>query len=428
MERSLNLTVALTVCLLLTGCAGGGVQDKVDLAAVGPQYQEQLAAPDAIMYDAIENDYAQPQNQAATQDEMRVSATVSERKKTYTDEKTQTVLLQTQIQYTTVSVPDVPEIEENLACALSRQQSAAEKEAASFLQNAETDFAAYRAGEFDYSGDFYGYSYYTFDTINRLDTDVFSLSTYYSTYLGGAHPSNWQKSVCFNMETGEQLSLYDVLLPAGREQLENMVLEWLYQRSEEYRLFYDEECVSVVEQKFGSSALKEQLTDWYLTSDSLVVFFNPCEISPYAAGIIKIAFTAQELKGLIRPEFLETRENEVGDASVAVCLNGELDGSFATAEHITASEGDCFLEISGYGVVNDLSLLRISWIGQQHVEQCVLYTTNYLSSDNLITVELASEEELKNLCLQLVSSDGTVRYIYFNKIMRDEEIYVLQFE
>ena len=133
-------------------------------------------------------------------------------------------------------------------------------------------------------------------------------------------------------------------------------------------------------------------------------------------------------RSLIRPEFLETRENEVGDASVAVCLNGELDGSFATAEHITASEGDCFLEISGYGVVNDLSLLRISWIGQQHVEQCVLYTTNYLSSDNLITVELASEEELKNLCLQLVSSDGTVRYIYFNKIMRDEEIYVLQFE
>lgn len=424
MKKILNLTALLILCVLLYGCSDGGIQDQVDLAAVGPQYQAQLAAPDFGGGDSarLESDTA-----TAVDGKVRISAVTEKQKWTYSDGRHDVMLLQSQIQRTTVSVPAKPEVEQNIMEVLSTAQVSAEAEVASVLKTAQDDYDAHLTEQNGNPGDYYGFSYYTTDTVHRLDSNILSLSTYYSSYTGGSHPSNRQQSATFSSETGMRLSLQDILLPEGRTRLQDMVLQWLTQRADDYGFYSEEECAMVVNRKYGEAALGNQYTDWYLAGNSLVLFFNPYEIAPYAAGLIKITFSAEELSGLTEPGIFGSHQQTDSGNSVTVCFNGELDGSFSTIDRVVVTEGTSWLEVSCDETLYGVALVQISWVGQDVLEQSVLYAANYLSSEELIIVELASAKELKDLCLRLNSGDGTVRYVYLDEIIKDGEVYTLYF-
>lgn len=427
MNRFLRFAVVFMACLLLTACASNGIQERVDLTAVGPQDHTQRSAPNSTNSTVTPVDRETIDREVIHSGEIRISATTTEEKQTYRDEQSDVALLQTQIQCTTVSMPDNPAIEQHIAVALAQQQTHTQEEIGVALSTAQADYETYQEEATGDRDDFYGYSYYTIDTIHRLDTAVFSLSTYYSSYLGGTELHHQQTAATFALDTGLRLNLYDILLPEGQERLQIMVQDWFLQRADTFGLASEADCIQAVEQKYGSEALNGQYTDWYLTNNSLVLFFNPYEISPYAASIIKITFTEQELNGLIKPGFLNSEKQNGGNSAI-VCLNGALAGPFATVDNVVASTGDCSLEITSNETLYDISLVEVSWVGQEPVEHRVLYAANYLSAENLIVVELASVNELNNLCLRLEADDGSVQYISFRRNLRDGEVYTFSLD
>ncbi len=114
----------------------------------------------------------------------------------------------------------------------------------------------------------------TYDvSINR--NDLLSVTTYQYSYLGGPHPNTERESRTFQMVLCKEFSLSDIL---GKEQDETdeIVKEKFENLLSSYGEFTDETKKEIDEKKRDAN--------FYLTNDSLNIYYNPYEIAPYAVG------------------------------------------------------------------------------------------------------------------------------------------------
>lgn len=147
------------------------------------------------------------------------------------------------------------------------------------------------------------------DIVFANDQVVSVLFLSYS-YTGGAHGNYGYDAHTYDLRTGNELVLQDLV------------------RSDQLKLFYQRvskkllgqnrdllfpETVQDIERFVGekgatSTQVQEQqfghLTNWYLTNEGIVFFYNPYEIAPYAAGVQEIVLPFSEWKDLARPETL----------------------------------------------------------------------------------------------------------------------------
>ncbi len=133
--------------------------------------------------------------------------------------------------------------------------------------------------------------------IKQNANDILSIGL--SNYLnqGGAHPNITQLFLNFDVKTGKQLTLRDVL-PAGRwADFEVKEKQWLIDHQSDV-LF--EESLS----EFKAYVLNptdgptDQYIDdaiFYLTPDAIGIFYNPYAIAPYVAGPIAVEIPRSEL-------------------------------------------------------------------------------------------------------------------------------------
>ena len=128
-----------------------------------------------------------------------------------------TVLFTKQIQETSLLLPAVTETELQINTVLQERREESDAEAAKLSSLASDTYHTLLAD--DEMLNFYGYSYYTLDAITRLDCIAFSMTTYFSSYTGGAHPNNVQEAFNFSLEDGDRLSLEEVLQPKGTRAL-----------------------------------------------------------------------------------------------------------------------------------------------------------------------------------------------------------------
>ena len=62
---------------------------------------------------------------------------------------------------------------------------------------------------------------------------------------------------------------------------------------------------ALIRQHKETFSKKAELTDSFeLTADGLAFHYSPYEIAPFAAGVVKLTVTPDELKGILRPEYL----------------------------------------------------------------------------------------------------------------------------
>ena len=269
--------------------------------------------------------------------------------------------------------------------------------------------------------DFYGYSYYTLDTVTRLDAAVFSMTTYYSSYTGGAHPNNTQAAFNFNVEDGTRLSLGEILLPEGQLVLKSMILDRLQTKASDFGLF--DEYESIVEERFQPSALATQVDYWYFSDTGLVIFFNPYDILPYAAGVVKIEFSYEDLSEFLKAEFIPVALNSDAQAPAPILrfpANTDME-AYQTVEYVDAATTDSDVTFAMYGsnTVYNLSLSLVDWVeGQPFLRQSV-YTANYLSDANLVIVQADVTTDRGNICLQYDPGNGTTQHIYFGLVYED---------
>ncbi|MCR4434446.1 MAG: DUF4163 domain-containing protein [Clostridiales bacterium] len=115
-------------------------------------------------------------------------------------------------------------------------------------------------------------------------------------YTGGAHGITVQSSHTFNLKTGEEYKLKDLM-----------------QRDADYISFISGIVKNQIDERVKEGllpdysitpfkAIKDE-QDFYLSNHAVVVYFQQYEYFPYAAGIQKFAVDFSELKDMLKPDF-----------------------------------------------------------------------------------------------------------------------------
>lgn len=271
-----------------------------------------------------------------------------------------------------VSIPENAGAEEaiNAQWTINRDEMAEQAEAM-----AAQALAEYQAREELGLWDFYGYSNYATADIARLDGAVLSLVTYHSTYTGGAHPNNWQSAWNFDVLTGAQLCLADVLTEQGADRLRADMLAWLNQRAQEFGFLTDYQ--EVAQARLAENLEGIQNNFWYFSEDGLVLFFSPYDISPYAAGVIKAELPYTQLEGIVRPVYLPRALPESDGTAEVFLVNPEA---------VRVQEDGMELEILVHGMIQNVSIAPIQAAGLHVLEGNTQYAANYLYNGCMLQI------------------------------------------
>lgn len=135
----------------------------------------------------------------------------------------------------------------------------------------------------------------------RSDNAVFSMRIdFEQNYAGAAHGIAFRKGMTFDAVTGRQLTIDELsakdadLAAAAAQKAE----EWIM--SSEY--------VNAVTCDDVDAAVYQLLTEydqWYLTDTGLMMICNPYDVTAYAAGMLEIELSYDELSGLMSEEYIK---------------------------------------------------------------------------------------------------------------------------
>lgn len=133
--------------------------------------------------------------------------------------------------------------------------------------------------------------------LNNAKQLTIQLSSY--AYTGGAHGMNSTTYFVFDAATGRRLFFDDLFVSGSRGSL-NALIEARFREdrglSSSDRL--DGEKGGLFENRIAFT------TNFALTDKGISFFYNPYEIAPYAAGPTEIELRFEDIKGLLKPEYL----------------------------------------------------------------------------------------------------------------------------
>ncbi len=128
-------------------------------------------------------------------------------------------------------------------------------------------------------------------SVRRADSNVLSfLSSVYS-YTGGAHGNGGYQGYTFDVKTGEELLISDVVNDTER------LYELIEENIDKDALYPDTDIAEVLR---GYEEI-----NYTFENGGITVYFNPYEIGPYASGLIKVYLSEEENPGLINEKYLE---------------------------------------------------------------------------------------------------------------------------
>lgn len=130
----------------------------------------------------------------------------------------------------------------------------------------------------------------------RADTTVLSFRESYTDYWGGAHGYYAYFGVNYEVQTGKKLALTDVV--ADMDAFADLVMEKL--AAEYPDLEYLDSRENIRSQVQGGDSFQ-----WLLGNDGLRVYFNPYDITNYAAGMQTVLIPYAERPELFRPEYAQ---------------------------------------------------------------------------------------------------------------------------
>lgn len=393
--------LGLGLALLLCGCARP-INPTFDLSMVGAEGTESpLSQPET---------YSLAAPAESSSERVKLTTHTEREENLYLASDGETPLFFSSIQHTGLLFPEDTKIEVHMNRELDFQYSEKQGMAENYLAQAEQMYQA--SLESPDAAAFYEFSYYANDSVYRLDENVLSLATYYSCYLGGIHPENLQVALNYDLQTADRLSLGAVLTEEGRSAICPLVLEQLQALLGDSELFSDYE--DVVSAKFGRAALDMQWDNWYFTKNSLVLFLNPYEISPYAAGVVSVEFKDDEFRTLVREEFRPIRESGNPLGAFLAGPAQELVGQDTAAETVTVRPGEVSFAILCRSPIYDVTLRYNLWAGEEPTAREILYRTTCLTAGEALLVELDSEDEISNLCICFDPGDGISRTLRFS--------------
>lgn len=133
------------------------------------------------------------------------------------------------------------------------------------------------------------YEYDTSVLVARNERGLLSLVFFTYFYTGGAHPNSLSRAQTFDLVTGKELFLQDLVRPERLEtwiQREEQALlkteygEWLFEKEQSEQIAKG----ALKGSAASSTAAYQSLNQWYVSDNELVPYYQPYEIAAYAAG------------------------------------------------------------------------------------------------------------------------------------------------
>lgn len=162
--------------------------------------------------------------------------------------------------------------------------------------------AAYNAG-----GEWTPFIYSTFFSPQRFDQGILSLSGTHALYTSSPRASTATVSITYDLLTGRQLSLLDVLtVDYSADTLSRLITDSLSGLATQGMLFSD--YAHVISDLFSTN---RPVDSWYLSDEGLCFYFAPYEIAPYSSGTITAEIPYSALVGLLREEYFPAETEEL---------------------------------------------------------------------------------------------------------------------
>lgn len=229
-------------------------------------------------------------------------------------------------------------------------------------------------------GHFNGYSVIFRAERSRCDSSVVSLRIIYGDYTGGAHGMYAYFGETYDVETGQQLLLADIV--ADAEGFYPNAIEYINNALyEEYEdgLFADYQ--SSVEQALSP----DNEPFWYMTATGIVICFTPYEVGPYAMGAPEILLPYSEFATYLHEKYTLT----TGELVAKVEPNQDFSSLIGSEEPIMieAVDNDWQVDISlvsgpqkiTFGTFNHCTG---AYIIKRADSRCfVMITCDYMSDD-----------------------------------------------
>ena len=183
---------------------------------------------------------------------------------------------------------------ENLNSNITSLNEKIEKDAKEFIDNSKTDYQS----KTDEEKKEFLYTYSQEGELVTENENVLSFMT--NTYVDtmGAHGTTIISSYNYDMNNGQIINLSNIVL--DRNSLKKLIIEKF--KTEEYNLYDDYESSL---DNFLDFSNKDYILQFNLLDDGIEFIFNQYDIAPYAAGVITVDFTKEELNNIILNNYWE---------------------------------------------------------------------------------------------------------------------------
>ncbi|MEP6985618.1 MAG: DUF3298 domain-containing protein [Chloroflexota bacterium] len=132
----------------------------------------------------------------------------------------------------------------------------------------------------------------------KYSDDIQTVLFRVSFYTGGAHPNSGYTSFTFDVKKATELTLNDVFLN-GKVPLD-MIAKFAQDHLK--KTLGDMEDATMLEAGTTTST-PDNYKNWALTPTSIIFFFDPYQVAPYAAGPQKVEIPFTALKGQLAAPF-----------------------------------------------------------------------------------------------------------------------------
>lgn len=144
------------------------------------------------------------------------------------------------------------------------------------------------------------YDFLVSNSMNEYE-DLISIHILINSYTGGAHYTREDKSYHYRKETGEEISLSNLLEDEDAlEKLSYKAYTHILKYKNDNNLDFIDEII-----REGTEAKYENFTHFTFEYDGLNILFPPYQVASWADGEVRITIPYNELRGIINEEYLK---------------------------------------------------------------------------------------------------------------------------
>jgi hypothetical protein len=241
---------------------------------------------------------------------------------------------------------------------------------------------------YDASDEWAPFTFNTFFAPVRFDEGILSLLGSHSLYSGSPRSSASGISVTYDLLTGRQLSLRDILVADySADALSQLITASLEPLSEQEMLFSD--YAYVISEMFSTNI---PVDSWYLSDSGLCFYFAPYEIAPYSSGTITAEVPYTSLNGLLKDAYFPAEVSEfTGTPYVLQFQDADLEAFEQFAEVVLDRNGQQYL-LHTDGCLQDLRIqLGYRMDDGSFIEEATVFTAPALCKGDGIVIHATAD-------------------------------------